>query len=81
MPESRYEVRVATHGHGLRITLRSTGETVNLNGRMLDQMSSVAAQQILGLLERRDALRAERYKRVANGNDLAEILDLQQGYV
>jgi hypothetical protein len=73
-----YEIRPASKGSGARLVRRKTGETVVCDGRALDGVSFRAAMDIVALLERIDALRAEHHRRIVNSDDLVAILDLSR---
>lgn len=60
---------------GWRVIDHETGETASISGRFLDNMSDVAAEEVLRLLERRDDLRLQRLRGAEERNDLAAILD------
>jgi hypothetical protein len=74
---SWYEIRPALTGSGIRIVRGGSGETVVLDGRVLEGLSFRAARDVVALLERIDAFRAERRLRVMSSNDLAAILELE----
>jgi hypothetical protein len=74
---SSYQIRPASTGSGVRIVRGSTGKTVVHGGRVLDGLSLGAAREVVALLERIDAFRAERRGRVMSGNDLAAIFELE----
>lgn len=73
---SNYEIRPASTGSGACVVHRTNAQTVVFDRRALDGLSLRAAHDIFVLLERIDALRSERHRRVIGSNDLAAILEL-----
>lgn len=59
---------------GLRVVDVRTGETVTHAGRVLDNLSAGAAEEILALIERQAAQREERINHAVERNDLVAIL-------
>jgi hypothetical protein len=72
---TRYELRAATYGDGVRVAEIATGETVVFAGRTLDALSYPAAQEIVALLERSHRLRVQWERHIESGTDLVAVFD------
>jgi hypothetical protein len=73
----RYGLAPASY-RGLRIAEETTGKTVTLMNRVLDNMSEASAREIIALLERRDRLRRDHLEAAAARNDLGRLFEEMQ---
>lgn len=71
---SEYILRIGTRT-GQRVVDAADGTTVILSGRVLDNMSARAAEEVLALLRSRDDQRRSRMEGALRRNDLVAILD------
>jgi hypothetical protein len=73
----KYGLAPASH-RGLRIAEATTGTTIVLMNRVLDNLSEASAMEIIDLLERRDRLHRDHLEAAAARNDLGRLFEEMQ---